>query len=56
MLAIEGGTPVRQTDYPTWPQFGAEEEDALLTETAHILLDYLKLQPPAAMTAQRSAE
>lgn len=30
MLAIEGGTPVRQTDYPTWPQFGVEEEEALI--------------------------
>ena len=30
------------------------EEDALLTETGLILLDYLRLQSPAAMTAQRS--
>lgn len=29
-LAIDGGTPVRQTPYPGWPQFGAEEESALL--------------------------
>lgn len=30
------------------------EEDALLTETGLILLDYLRLQSPTAMTAQRS--
>ncbi|PYY78148.1 3-amino-5-hydroxybenzoic acid synthase [Pseudomonas sp. TKO26] len=29
-LAIHGGTPVRQTPYPDWPQFGVEEENALL--------------------------
>ncbi len=48
--AIEGESAPDAAEKP------AEEEDALLTETAHILLDYLKLQPPAAMTAQRSAE
>ncbi|WP_339434677.1 DegT/DnrJ/EryC1/StrS family aminotransferase [Pseudomonas orientalis] len=29
-LALHGGTPVRQTPYPSWPQFGAAEEIALL--------------------------
>jgi 3-amino-5-hydroxybenzoate synthase len=28
-LAIEGGTPVRNYDYPAWPCFGTEEEAAL---------------------------
>ena len=28
-LAIEGGSPVRNNDYPAWPQFGTEEEVAL---------------------------
>lgn len=29
-LAIDGGSPVRQLDFPAWPQYGAEEEEALL--------------------------
>lgn len=29
-LALHGGTPVRQAPYPSWPQFGAAEESALL--------------------------
>ncbi|MGH2464268.1 MAG: DegT/DnrJ/EryC1/StrS family aminotransferase [Candidatus Limnocylindrales bacterium] len=29
-LAINGGTPVRTKPFPTWPQFGAEEEELLL--------------------------
>jgi dTDP-4-amino-4,6-dideoxygalactose transaminase len=29
-LAINGGTPVRTTPFPAWPQFGTEEEELLL--------------------------
>ena len=29
-LAIDGGQPLRSTPYPTWPQWGAEEERAVL--------------------------
>jgi dTDP-4-amino-4,6-dideoxygalactose transaminase len=29
-LALEGGTPVRTEPFPTWPQFGDEEEQTLL--------------------------
>ncbi|CRI58551.1 DegT/DnrJ/EryC1/StrS family aminotransferase [Pseudomonas sp. CCOS 191] len=29
-LAINGGTPLRLTDYPQWPHYGPEEEQALL--------------------------
>lgn len=29
-LAIDGGAPVRQSEYPAWPQYGIEEETALL--------------------------
>ncbi len=29
-LAIDGGTPVRKSSYPAWPQFESEEEEALI--------------------------
>ncbi len=29
-LALYGGTPVRTTPFPTWPEFGSEEETLLL--------------------------
>jgi dTDP-4-amino-4,6-dideoxygalactose transaminase len=29
-LAIDGGTPLRSAPYPSWPQWGAEEERAVL--------------------------
>jgi len=29
-LAIDGGTPLRTHPYPTWPQWGTEEEEAVL--------------------------
>jgi dTDP-4-amino-4,6-dideoxygalactose transaminase len=30
-LAINGGTPIRTTPFPAWPQFGTEEEEILLS-------------------------
>ncbi len=29
-LAVDGGQPLRSSPYPSWPQWGAEEESALL--------------------------